>query len=125
ASDTLSNTVDADYSLVQGASACSDDSGAVVTVAPVAVDKEIVNPQSEYLPGEDIIFRLTLDIPAGSTRNIRFEDFLPLPVIDVTDIDLSFPGPDLAHGPGDTAGLTPDAITISAAQNALFIDWPD
>ena len=125
ASDTLSNAVAADYSLAQGASACSDDSAATVTIDPVAVTKEIVNPQPEYLPGEDIVFRLTLDIPAGSTRNIRFEDYLPLPVIDVGDLDLSFPGSDLAYGPGDTAGLTPDAITISAAQNALFIDWPD
>ncbi|HSH26950.1 MAG TPA: isopeptide-forming domain-containing fimbrial protein, partial [Wenzhouxiangella sp.] len=53
ASDSLTNQVDADYSLVQGASDCSDDSAATVVIAPVAVNKEIVNPQPEYLPGED------------------------------------------------------------------------
>lgn len=123
-SDSLSNAVTAEYSLAQGASGCSDGSGATVDVIPVALNKEIVNVQPFYVPGESIIFRLTLDIPAGDTSEIRFEDFFPLPVIDVNDISTTF-GVDIVHGPGDTLGLTPDNISISAAQNALFIDWPD
>jgi len=123
-SDTLANTVVADYSLVQGAAGCSDGSGASVGIIPVALDKQIVNVQPFYVPGETIVFRLTLDIPAGDTSQIRFEDFFPLPVIDVADLSTTF-GVDIVHGPADTLGLTPTAITASAAQNAIFIDWPD
>ena len=123
-SDSLSNTVTADYSLVQGASGCSDGSGATVGIIPVALSKQIVNVQPFYVPGESIIFRLTLDIPAGDTSAIRFEDYFPLPVIDINDISTTF-GVDINYGPNDTLGLTPDSITINSAQNALFIDWPD
>jgi uncharacterized repeat protein (TIGR01451 family)/fimbrial isopeptide formation D2 family protein len=124
-SDTLTNTVTADYSLVQGASGCSDDSGAAVDIIPVQLDKEIVNLPSFYVPGDSIVFRLTLDVPAGDTSQIRFEDYFPLPVIDIADIDPTFGGSDIDLGPADTLGLTPDSISISPAQNALFIDWPD
>ncbi|MDZ7789008.1 MAG: isopeptide-forming domain-containing fimbrial protein [Xanthomonadales bacterium] len=123
-SDTLSNTVTVDYSLVQGASGCSDGSGATVGIIPVALSKQIVNVQPFYVPGESIIFRLTLEIPAGDTSAIRFEDYFPLPVIDINDISTTF-GVDINYGPNDTLGLTPDSITINSAQNALFIDWPD
>jgi len=124
-SDRLPNSVAMDYDLVQGATACANDSAAAVDILPVALDKQIVNLQPFYVPGEQVLFRLTMEVPAGDTRNIRFEDFLPLPVFDVTDLDLTFGGPDIVRGPGDTAGLTPTAVTISAARNALFIDWPD
>lgn len=123
-SDSLPNTVDMDYSLVQGANSCNNGSGASVGIIPVALTKEIINPQPFYVPGEVVQFRLTKQVPAGDTSAIRFEDYLPLPVFDVTDVDLTF-GNDIVRGPDDTAGLTPDAITINAAQNALFIDWPD
>ncbi|MBS3820322.1 MAG: isopeptide-forming domain-containing fimbrial protein, partial [Phycisphaerae bacterium] len=124
-SDTLTNSVTTDYSLVQGASGCSDGSGATVDIIPVALDKQIVNVQPFYVPGEPIIFRLTLDIPAGDTSEIRFEDFFPLPVIDVADIDTTF-GNDIVLGPNHSdPSITPDSITVNASQNALFIDWPD
>jgi len=123
--DSLSNTVGMDYDLVQGASACSNNSAATVGIIPISLDKQIINPQPFYIPGEQVQFRLTMAVPAGDTRNIRFEDFLPLPVFVAADLDLTFGGTSIVRGPGDTAGLTPDAISISAAQNALFIDWPD
>jgi len=125
ASDSLPNTVDVTYGLVQGAGGCSDASAAAVGILPVALDKAIVDQQAFYAPGDPVQFRLTLDVPSGDTRDIRFEDFLPLPVFDVGDLDLTFGGPDLVRGPGDTADLTPGSISINAAQNALFIDWPD
>ncbi len=124
-SDSLPNTVVMDYDLAQGAGACSDGSGALVNIIPVSLNKQIVNLQPFYVPGEQVQFRLTMDVPPGDTRSIRFEDFLPLPVFKVTDLNLTFGGPDIVRGPNDTAGLTPTAITISVAQNALFIDWPD
>jgi len=123
-SDSLTNTVTADYSLTQGASGCSDGSGATVDIIPVALNKQIVNVQPFYVPGESIIFRLRLDVPAGDTSEILFEDFFPLPVIDVNDISTMF-GTDITYGPNDTLGLTPDSITINSAQNALVIEWPD
>ena len=125
ASDSLSNAVTMDYDLTQGAAMCSNNSAATVNIIPVTVDKQIVNPQPFYVPGEQVQFRLTMNVPPGDTRDIRFEDFLPLPVFDVNDLNLTFGGPDIVRGPGDTAGLNPTSITISAAQNALFIDWPD
>ena len=124
-SDSLTNTVVADYDLVQGASGCSDGSGAVVDILPVGVNKQIINSQPFYVPGEQVQFRLTLNVPAGDTQNIVFEDFQPLPVIDVTDLDLTFGGPDIVVGPNDTAGLVPTNISINAAQNSLTIEWPD
>ncbi|NBC49772.1 MAG: isopeptide-forming domain-containing fimbrial protein, partial [Gammaproteobacteria bacterium] len=125
ASDSLPNSVDVAYNLVQGGTDCSDGSAAAVGILPVALEKTIVNPQAFYTPGEEVQFRLTLEVPSGDTRDIRFEDFLPLPVFDVDDLDLTFGSGDLQQGPDDTAGLNPSDITIDAAQNALFIDWPD
>jgi fimbrial isopeptide formation D2 family protein/uncharacterized repeat protein (TIGR01451 family) len=124
-SDRLPNTVDMNYDLVQGAAACSNGSAAAVTIIPVSLDKQIINLQPFYVPGEQVQFRLTMNVPAGDTRSIRFEDFLPLPVFEVADLDLSFGAADIVRGPDDTAGLNPTAITISVPQNALFIDWPD
>ena len=125
ASDSLSNSVAMDYDLVQGAAACVNGSAASVGIVPITLNKQIVNLQPFYVPGEQVQFRLTMDIPAGDTRDIRFEDFLPLPVFQVSDLALSFGGPDIVRGPNDTAGLTPTGIAISAAQNSLIIDWPD
>ena len=124
-SDSLINTVVADYDLVQGASGCSDGSGATVDILPVGVNKQIINPQPFYVPGEQIQFRLTLNVPAGDTQAIVFEDFQPLPVIDVNDLDLTFGTGDIVLGPNDTAGLTPTNITINPAQNSLAIEWPN
>ena len=124
-SDSLTNTVIADYDLVQGASGCSDGSGATVDILPVGVNKQIINPQPFYVPGEVIQFRLTLNVPAGDTQAIVFEDFQPLPVIDVNDLDLTFGTGDIVLGPNDTAGLAPTNITINPAQNSLTIEWPN
>ena len=125
ASDSLSNSVEMGYDLTQGAAMCTNNSAATVNIIPVTLDKQIVNLQPFYVPGEQVQFRLTMNVPAGDTRSISFEDFLPLPVFDVTDLDLTFGGSDIIRGPADTAGLNPTAITIDAAQNALFINWPD
>jgi len=125
ASDSLTNTVAMDYDLVQGAGSCANGSTATATIVPVTLDKEIINLQPFYVPGEQVQFRLTMNVPAGDTSNIRFEDFLPLPVFVASDLDLTFGGASIVRGPGDTAGLIPTAINVSAAQNALFIDWPD
>ncbi|WP_164655885.1 isopeptide-forming domain-containing fimbrial protein, partial [Thiorhodococcus mannitoliphagus] len=124
ASDSLPNTVDVAYDLVQGAATCNDGSAATVGIEPVELTKVIVDKKDFYAPGEQVHFRLTMEVPSGDTRNIIFKDFLPLPVFKVADLDLDFDGADIKRGPQDTAGLTPDEITVDAPENALIINWP-
>ncbi len=124
ASDSLSNTVTAAYSLTAGAAGCADGSGASVGIIPVDISKSIVNLQPQYVPGETVTFRLRLEIPSGDTEGVVFEDFFPLPVFDVTSLNLTF-GTDIRLGPGDTLGFTPTSITVDAAENSLRIEWPD
>lgn len=124
AGDDLGSSSTATYDLAAGASGCSDNSSAAVAVAPVVVDKSILNPQSEYEPGDTVIFRISLTIPSGDTSDIVFEDFLPLPVMDATTLDTTF-GNDITFAATDTVGAPPDAISVDPATNALRIEWPD
>ena len=125
AADTLEATARADYGLAGGAAGCGNDSAAAVGIEPFVITKELVNPQPVYRPGDTVVFRLTKVITAGSSSVIRFTDFLPLPVLDVDDLDLAFGSGDITRGPQDTAGLTPVSIVARSAQNALEITWPD
>ncbi len=129
AGDTLPTTTASTYQLASSSTPCSEGSGASVSVAVLQVSKELLNPQPLYRPGDEAVFRLTQTVPAGSTNNVVFKDFLPLPAFDVaalnlnTDID-NAPG-SVRRGPGDTAGLTPSSITIDVPQNAITVAWPN
>ena len=127
ASDSLTNSISSQYDLTAGALSCQEGSSATVDIRPVAITKEIVNPQASYQPGETVTYRLTMTIPSGDTRNIVFTDFFPLPVFDATTIDsVNFgPGFDVRLSPLDNAGLTPINMTTSGATNSLTINWPD
>lgn len=127
ASDSLTNLISSTYDLTAGAVACTEGSSVTVDIRPVAIAKEIVNPQASYQPGETVTYRLTMTIPSGDTRNIVFTDFFPLPVFDATTIDsVNFgPGFDVRLSPLDNAGLTPTNMTTSGATNSLTINWPD
>ncbi|PIE01432.1 MAG: hypothetical protein CSA81_11995, partial [Acidobacteria bacterium] len=129
ASDALTNSVETSFGLTAGASACSDDSGATVTIEPVEISKEIVNVQSQYHPGEIVTYRLTMTVPSGDTEGIYFEDFFPLPVFDVNSLNLTFGSGDIRYAPTNTITFAPnnepDSITIDAAENSLRIEWPD
>ena len=133
ASDSLSNSVTTAYDLVQGAAACSEDSSASVSVQPVTIDKSVVNAQPFYEPGDNVIFRLRMDIPSGDTGDIQFIDFLPLPVLKASDVNTNF-STDPNDCPGsagicltanDTLGLTQVAVSANSAANTIQIDWPD
>ncbi|MCH9697316.1 MAG: DUF11 domain-containing protein, partial [Gammaproteobacteria bacterium] len=124
AADTLTNNITADYSLTANGLSCTDTSSASVDIDPTVIRKSIVNPQTEYLPGETVTYRLEMDIPSGDTSSVVFEDFFPLPVFDVNSLNLTF-GTDITLAPTDTLGLTPTSITRNAATNALRIEWPD
>jgi len=128
ASDTLTNSVIANYSLTAGASVCSDDSGASITVVPITIDKQVINPQSEYTPGDFVTYRLTMDIPSGDTHGVIFEDYFPLPVFDVNTLDTNTnlgANTSISLSPTDTMGLTPSAITVDVPTNSLKVEWPD
>ncbi|MCH9699307.1 MAG: DUF11 domain-containing protein, partial [Gammaproteobacteria bacterium] len=125
AADSLTNTINANYSLTAGGSACTDGSAATVVIVPTVIRKSIVNPKAEYLPGETVTYRLEMDIPSGDTSNVVFEDFFPLPVFDVASLNLTF-GTDIQLAtPPNTLVVTPSSITRDPATNALRIEWPD
>lgn len=126
--DSLTNYVIVNYDVENGATSCYDDSSATLRVAPLAISKTIINSTSEFQPGQSVSFRLRLDIPSGDTKNIAFNDYLPLPAllssgIDTT-LDLSV-NTSISRGPNDTLGLTPISITTDATSNGLSIQWPD
>lgn len=124
ASDSLSNTVSNTYSLTAGASSCSDGSGASIGILPVSINKSIVNVQAEYVPGDTITYRLTLEVPSGDTEAIVFEDYFPLPVFDVTSLNTVF-GVDITFGPADTLAIPPALITTDAITNSLRVEFPN
>ena len=103
ANDALPNTVNGTYDLVGALNpACFDNSRASVTILPVTVSKTIVNPAPSYMPGDTVIFSLTMSIPSGDTADLFFVDFLPLPVFNVTTVNPTWDGPDVYLGPGTT-----------------------
>ena len=124
ASDTLNNSVDAVYSLVQGAVDCNEDSDASVGIRPVSLTKTIKNLQPFYVPGDIVTFQLALTVPSGDARDVQFRDALPLPVFNVADISTVW-GVDIRLAPADNLGLTPTSITADLATNTIVIDWPD
>jgi len=123
AADPLGNNLEASFEHTQGA-ADTNDSAAGVTVAPTVASKELIAPDpapDRFQPGDTLTFRLTMDIPSGDTFDVKFTDFLPLPVIFATDVDpatdISVPGPPFLQ-------VTPD-VGVDAANNSLMFDWGD
>jgi len=124
ASDSLTNSVDATYSLNAGAANCSDDSSATVNIVPVSISKSVVNPLPFYKAGDVVTYRLTLEVPSGDTNGVIFQDFLPLPVFDATDVNTTY-GVDVVASPLDTLGLIPSSIITDGATNSVTINWPN
>lgn len=157
--DVLNNDVTVNGALLSTSDAStptgqdeSDDSGASLTIGTGALSKEIyaVNgaaPGSpvEVKPGDEVTYRITYVMPTGDEENLRFEDYLPLPVFDVSDPDADgAPGPawvfdDVVSGaapatgrakfaPSDTfraySGIVP-TITTNAANNRLTFTYDD
>ena len=128
AADPLTNTVVATYGLTAGAVACTDGSAATVTIDPVQISKELLST-GPFVPGDYVIFRLTMQIPSGDTKDVVFTDYFPLPVFDVTDSGFNpvYGGPDVYRAATDTlaAPAANVAVTIHAATNSLEISYPD
>lgn len=127
AGDQLTTSGQITYDIINGATGCTEPFSMVYGLDPLVVIKEIVTaPEngSIYVPGEMITYRLTAEIPTGDANNVIFEDLFPIPVHDVTDLDLTF-GNDIVLAPNDNAGLVPQNISIDVAKNKLIIDWGD
>jgi len=127
ARDSLKNKVLGTYKLTAGAEDCMEDSNASVAILPITISKTIINPKSEYQPGNKVTFHLEMEIPSGDTQDIVFEDFFPLPVFDVTTINPTF-GSDIRWAANDTLhlpliNLANPTITIDSATNQLKLTW--
>lgn len=122
ASDVLANDADLDYALNEGGTG-SNDSGAPVTITPNTPDKVVFDPNPlppQLSPGQEITFRLTLDIPAGNTSAVVLTDLLPRPVFDVADFDTAN---DFTVQP-PFQSLSP-TVTTSLADNSVTLDFGD
>ncbi|MEM7432618.1 MAG: OmpA family protein [Pseudomonadota bacterium] len=130
--DTLNNSVTAEFDIdgVGNAANCTDTSGASFTIQGTTISKSVISPVGGVVqPGDDVTFRLRMEIPSGDANDIVFEDFFPLPVFDVTTIststDLGGANTDIERTTNDTLGLTPTSITANAGANSLTISWPN
>ncbi len=122
AADPLSNDLQLDYTLSRGATD-SNGSDADTTITPNVPDKALTDPPppaTELMPGQEVTFTLTLDIPAGNTSNVTLVDFLPRPVFDVNDFDIVTDW--TAFPPFDIPGPT---VTRDLANNAVIFEFGD
>jgi fimbrial isopeptide formation D2 family protein/uncharacterized repeat protein (TIGR01451 family) len=123
----------------------SDGSSAGVVLPVSDVGKSIyaINGNTGFTPGpisagDQITFRLTLDMPLTGAHDVALTDFLPLPVLKAlagmtfTDVvSAAVPGANQAKwGPGatyDTSGdpTTTPTISFDAASNFLKFDFGD
>ncbi len=125
--DVLPVSGELDYDIVNGTSDCFKVVDANYSIPSAEVVKEIVSSPSNgdgYVPGETVEYRLTMTIPSGDAKDIIFEDLFPIPIHDVTTVDLTF-GNDISHSPLDNVGLTPQSISIDTDRNMLVIEWGD
>ncbi|MEM9984017.1 MAG: hypothetical protein AAF804_02885, partial [Bacteroidota bacterium] len=133
ARDSLAEATTATYSLSGKASNCTDNSSAVVRVSTPSPALSVENIPSNgvcWVPREIVTFKLTLNVNSGDTEGITFQNFFPLPVFDVSELDTD------NFGTGFDIRLAPDHsdlsfvpstanITKDLSQNSLTIVWPD
>lgn len=122
AADGFENDVTLDYALTSGGNG-SNSSAITAPVEPNVPDKTIFSPNplpSALEPGEEVVFELSLSIPAGNTGNVTFIDFLPRPVFDVSDFSAGSDITILAP----FAALTP-TISTDTSNNSVRLEFGD
>ena len=62
-------------------------------------------PTVQVVPGDEVTYRLQYSMPASSTDNLIIEDYLPLPIFNVSSVTTSF-------GPGDTFHLLTTGLPV-------------
>lgn len=125
--DQLTVETALEYSLENGVQDCTTLVPATFGVQSVTAEKEIISAPANgtgYVPGEIVTYRLTMTVPSQDIHDVVFEDLFPIPIHDVTTLDLVF-GNDITHSPSDNQGATPSNIYIDAPKNRLFIEWGD
>lgn len=113
-----------------------DGSNAGATIAAGTLTKTVyarngvVGAFTQIAPGDTITFRLQYSLPTGDVEQLRLQDYLPLPVLNATEvstfndtISASPPAPGSAHfGPADTfrslSGIVP-SIAVDATANLV------
>lgn len=123
--DSFTITNEIIYSITNGVEDCVSNADATYGIQSVETVKEVISSPSNgesYAPGETVTYRLSMIIPSEDVGNIVFEDLFPIPIHDISTLDLNF-GNDITLSPTDNAGLTPQGITIDEDKNSLFIDW--
>ncbi len=122
--DPLNNNADLDYAMSEGA-AGGDDTEAPATIVPNRTDKQVISPSplpDTLMPGDQVTFRLTMEVPAGSTSQVVFTDVLPRPVFDVADFDVNT---DWSIPTGGFRATNPPAVSVDVGSNAIEFDWGD
>jgi uncharacterized repeat protein (TIGR01451 family)/fimbrial isopeptide formation D2 family protein len=119
--DLLSNDINVEYTLSEGGAGDNGSSGPAV-IQPNTTDKLFeppVNP-GELMPGQEVTFRLTMEIPSGKSKNVKFQDILPRPVFDVMDVN---PAADVVV----PAGFLPNVpvVSIIEGSNAIVLEYGD
>ena len=115
------------YGIENGNPACTLPIGIGYSVESVEVVKEVISTPAlgdVYVPGEIVTYRLTMLVPSEDVKDVVFEDFFPLPIHDVTSLDLTF-GNVITWSELDNCGITPANIYTEEATNKLFIEWGD
>lgn len=132
--DVVNNTT-----LVPTGSSESDGSSASVQIIEDNISKTIyaINgntsfSQSRIAPGDEVTYRLRDSIPTADFEALVFDDYLPLPVFDATDvtvfndvIDATVPASGEAKfGPAETlrgiTGIVPSISTTAASNLVTF-----
>lgn len=120
AADGFDNSATLTYGLSEGGSG-SNGSTINAPIQPNVPDKIIFspNPVPPVLePGQEIVFELSLSIPAGNTSNVAFVDYLPRPVFTVADF---VEATDLEIRP-PFASLNP-TVTTQSSNNSIRMEF--
>lgn len=130
--DTLNNSVTISgrnldvETLAPSGSQVTDGSSAIIEIVTGTVQKELystfrngdqrfagaLDGGLEVVPGDVITWRITYDLPLSEFEGLRLEDYLPLPVFDVNDIDTSQIYAYAAPVPGNDGYLTGGRISF-------------
>ncbi|WP_305799134.1 SdrD B-like domain-containing protein [Roseococcus sp. SDR] len=143
--DPLSNGIDFGGVVDEHDNYKADVSGAGVSLPVSEVSKSIyaINGNTAFTPGpvsagDQITFRLKLDMPLTGAHDVQLRDYLPLPVLKAISgmtfadlVDGATPGVNAAKwGPGATYDSSGDPTTLpsisyDSASNSLTFDFGD
>lgn len=122
--DILTNGAILDYHLTDevGNNGCSYLCPTDVVVNAVELDKVVLFPDTLFVPGDTVVYQITMNILSGDADSVIITDFLPLPVHDVSDINTNWGTPHIIPTAAHTVTNIP-TVTADSATNALIFDF--